>query len=108
MICSKFRAHVFYLPGQAPPAMPFVPPLQPEVYYVGHDPLLYAKIVKQIDYYLSFKKGMETRMGLFGKSCLLLRFADDSYLDSYISTIGVDFKIRTVDQDGKTIKLQIV
>ncbi|KAE8677454.1 glycine--tRNA ligase 2 [Hibiscus syriacus] len=41
------------------------------------------------------------------KSCLLLRFADDSYIDSYISTIGVDFKIRTVEQDGKTIKLQI-
>ncbi|KAL8152185.1 hypothetical protein V2J09_009945 [Rumex salicifolius] len=43
-----------------------------------------------------------------GKSCLLLRFSDDSYLDSYISTIGVDFKICTVEQDGKTIKLQIV
>ncbi|KAL8160755.1 hypothetical protein V2J09_002292 [Rumex salicifolius] len=42
-----------------------------------------------------------------GKSCLLLRFADDSYVDSYISTIGVDFKIRTVEQDGKTVKLQI-
>ncbi|WMV31411.1 hypothetical protein MTR67_024796 [Solanum verrucosum] len=42
-----------------------------------------------------------------GKSCLLLRFADDTYLESYISTIGVDFKIRTVEQDGKTIKLQI-
>ncbi|TYH40270.1 hypothetical protein ES332_D12G235800v1 [Gossypium tomentosum] len=42
-----------------------------------------------------------------GKSCLLLRFADDSYLDSYISTIGVDFKIRTVEHDGKIIKLQI-
>ncbi|XP_040940231.1 ras-related protein RIC1 [Gossypium hirsutum] len=41
-----------------------------------------------------------------GKSCLLLRFADDSYVESYISTIGVDFKIRTVKQDGKTIKLQ--
>ncbi|XP_028073673.1 ras-related protein RIC1-like isoform X3 [Camellia sinensis] len=41
-----------------------------------------------------------------GKSCLLLRFANDSYLESYISTIGVDFKIRTVKQDGKTIKLQ--
>ncbi|KAE8665630.1 Ras-related protein RABD2a [Hibiscus syriacus] len=26
-----------------------------------------------------------------GKSCLLLRFADDSYVESYISTIGVDF-----------------
>ncbi|CAN6457006.1 unnamed protein product [Victoria cruziana] len=42
-----------------------------------------------------------------GKSCLLLRFADDTYLESYISTIGVDFKIRTIEQDGKTIKLQI-
>jgi GTPase SAR1 family protein len=26
-----------------------------------------------------------------GKSCILLRFADDSFGDSYISTIGVDF-----------------
>jgi Ras-related protein Rab-1A len=42
-----------------------------------------------------------------GKSCLLLRFADDTYTESYISTIGVDFKIRTVELDGKTIKLQI-
>merc|ERR1712226_1789855 len=42
-----------------------------------------------------------------GKSCLLLRFADDIYNESYISTIGVDFKIRTIDLEGKTIKLQI-
>mmetsp|Transcript_99930 Transcript_99930/g.198252 ORF Transcript_99930/g.198252 Transcript_99930/m.198252 type:complete len:205 (+) Transcript_99930:85-699(+) len=42
-----------------------------------------------------------------GKSCLLLRFADDTYTESYISTIGVDFKIRTFEQDGKTVKLQI-
>merc|ERR1711896_105627 len=42
-----------------------------------------------------------------GKSCLLLRFADDTYQESYISTIGVDFKIRTIQLDGKTIKLQI-
>lgn len=42
-----------------------------------------------------------------GKSCLLLRFADDTYTESYISTIGVDFKIRTVELDGKIIKLQI-
>ena len=32
---------------------------------------------------------------------------DDKWTDSYISTIGVDFKIRTIELDGKTIKLQI-
>jgi hypothetical protein len=43
-----------------------------------------------------------------GKSCLLLRFSDDIFTDSFISTIGVDFKIKTVDIDGVKIKLQIV
>ncbi|KAL3428933.1 hypothetical protein BDV09DRAFT_201110 [Aspergillus tetrazonus] len=42
-----------------------------------------------------------------GKSCLLLRFADDTYTESYISTIGVDFKTRTIERNGKTVKLQI-
>lgn len=43
-----------------------------------------------------------------GKSCLLLRFADDTYTESFISTIGVDFKIRTIELEGRTVKLQIV
>ncbi|KAL3603944.1 hypothetical protein D5086_004803 [Populus alba] len=42
----------------------------------------------------------------FEKSIISI-MQDDSYIESYISTIGVDFKIRTVEQDGKTIKLQI-
>lgn len=42
-----------------------------------------------------------------GKSCLLLRFADDSFTENYISTIGVDFRFRTVKVDKKTVKLQI-
>jgi len=42
-----------------------------------------------------------------GKSCLLLRFTDDNYSDVYISTIGVDFKFRTLKLNGKIIKLQI-
>jgi len=42
-----------------------------------------------------------------GKSCLLLRFADDNFTDSYISTIGVDFRFRTITIDEKTVKLQI-
>jgi len=42
-----------------------------------------------------------------GKSCILLRFADDSWTESHISTIGVDFKIKTLNCDGKVIKLQV-
>ena len=42
-----------------------------------------------------------------GKSCLLLRFADDAFTESYISTIGVDFRFRTVKVGDKTVKLQI-
>jgi small GTP-binding protein len=42
-----------------------------------------------------------------GKTALLCRFADDTYSSLYISTIGIDFKIRTVERDGKVIKLQI-
>ena len=42
-----------------------------------------------------------------GKSCLLLRFTDDTYTESGFSTIGVDFKIRTIELDGQIIKLQI-
>ena len=29
-----------------------------------------------------------------GKSCLLVRFADDAFSQSFITTIGIDFKIR--------------
>eukprot|EP01088_Endostelium_zonatum_P020513 TRINITY_DN7605_c0_g1_i1.p1 TRINITY_DN7605_c0_g1~~TRINITY_DN7605_c0_g1_i1.p1 ORF type:complete len:223 (-),score=35.30 TRINITY_DN7605_c0_g1_i1:27-695(-) len=42
-----------------------------------------------------------------GKSCLLSRFADDIFVSGWITTIGIDFKIRTIELDGKKIKLQI-
>jgi Ras-related protein Rab-1A len=38
-----------------------------------------------------------------GKSSLLLRFADDQYSDSFISTIGVDFRFRTVTIDPSDV-----
>ncbi|CAK84586.1 unnamed protein product (macronuclear) [Paramecium tetraurelia] len=42
-----------------------------------------------------------------GKSSLLIRYADDKFSENYISTIGVDFKFKTFQLDGKGLKLQI-
>ncbi len=43
-----------------------------------------------------------------GKSRLLLRFVDSSFSPSFITTIGVDFKIRTVEIEGYgRVKLQV-
>uniref|UniRef100_V9LBN5 Ras-related protein Rab-13 n=1 Tax=Callorhinchus milii TaxID=7868 RepID=V9LBN5_CALMI len=42
-----------------------------------------------------------------GKTCLIIRFAEDNFNSTYISTIGIDFKIKTVDVEGKKIKLQV-
>jgi Ras-related protein Rab-1A len=42
-----------------------------------------------------------------GKSCMLLRFADNEYTGKYISTIGVDFKIKTIYNNDSIIKLQL-
>src|SRR3990167_615667 len=42
-----------------------------------------------------------------GKTSLLVRYTDDSFAESFINTIGVDYKIRTVVINEKIIKLQI-
>jgi len=42
-----------------------------------------------------------------GKSSLLVRFADNTFTGNYITTIGVDFKIRTIELHGERVKLQI-
>ena len=42
-----------------------------------------------------------------GKSSLLLQFSDQTFSDNYVSTIGVDFKIRSVTIANQLIKLQI-
>lgn len=42
-----------------------------------------------------------------GKSSLLIRFSDNTFSGNYITTIGVDFKIRTVVINGQRVKLQI-
>mmetsp|Transcript_419 Transcript_419/g.1148 ORF Transcript_419/g.1148 Transcript_419/m.1148 type:complete len:219 (+) Transcript_419:335-991(+) len=42
-----------------------------------------------------------------GKSCLLLRFSDDQFTSSFITTIGIDFKMKKMLIDNKWVKLQI-
>jgi len=42
-----------------------------------------------------------------GKSTMLRKYTDDTYCEGYISTIGVDFKIKTINIDDKIVKLQI-
>lgn len=42
-----------------------------------------------------------------GKSSIMIRFAEDTFNYHYISTIGVDFKISTIQYKNKSIKFQI-
>jgi Ras-related protein Rab-8A len=42
-----------------------------------------------------------------GKTELLLRFANDSFSPTFITTQGIDFKIKNVVLEGKRIKVQI-
>ena len=42
-----------------------------------------------------------------GKTCLLLRFVDDKFSSSFITTIGIDFKIKNIKVGDKKVKLQV-
>ena len=60
---------------------------------------------KQFDY--TFKIVMIGDSGV-GKSCILLRFADDKFNENFYATIGVDFTFKNITVDNKSVKLQIV
>lgn len=42
-----------------------------------------------------------------GKTSFLFRYADDSFTSAFVSTVGIDFKVKTVFRDDKRVKLQI-
>ena len=42
-----------------------------------------------------------------GKSCVLVRFADDEFVENYSATIGVDFRFASLEKNGRKIKLQL-
>lgn len=42
-----------------------------------------------------------------GKTNILLRYVNQEYKITHISTIGVDFKVKTINIDNVKIKMQI-
>ena len=43
-----------------------------------------------------------------GKTCFLLRYCDKSFQDAHLSTIGLDYRLKTMTlKNNKSIKLQI-
>lgn len=42
-----------------------------------------------------------------GKSSLLMRFSEERFDSNFVLTIGVDFKWKLVDRDGRKLKIQI-
>lgn len=42
-----------------------------------------------------------------GKTSFLFRYADDSFTSAFVSTVGIDFKVKTVFRNEKRVKLQI-
>ncbi|KAJ3436783.1 small rab-related gtpase [Anaeramoeba flamelloides] len=42
-----------------------------------------------------------------GKSSVLNRFADDIFVNNYRTTIGIDFKTKTLNVENQTVKLQL-
>lgn len=42
-----------------------------------------------------------------GKSTLLQRFTDDTFTENHEPTVGIEFVIRTIEINGKRVRLQI-
>mmetsp|Transcript_62139 Transcript_62139/g.178792 ORF Transcript_62139/g.178792 Transcript_62139/m.178792 type:complete len:205 (+) Transcript_62139:84-698(+) len=42
-----------------------------------------------------------------GKSCLMHRFVNEGYNENTGCTVGIDFRLRTMDIDGKTCRVQL-
>jgi len=74
----------------------------------NHDPkpLSAQGAVQQKDYDYMFKIMLFGDSGV-GKSSLLLRFTENAFTESFVSTIGVDFKMHSMDTDQGRVKLQL-
>ena len=43
-----------------------------------------------------------------GKTCFLMRYTDNTFTDIHLSTIGIDYKFKTLTlENGQKLKIQI-
>ncbi|XP_071080937.1 ras-related protein Rab-13-like [Haliotis cracherodii] len=42
-----------------------------------------------------------------GKTCIICQYTKHEYCNTHISTIGVDFKVKTIEVNGQMVKMQI-
>lgn len=68
--------------------------------------MAHKKISSQETYDYMFKVLLLGDAGV-GKTSLMWRFSDDVFNHTYISTIGIDFKLRTIDVQGQKVRLQV-
>jgi small GTP-binding protein len=74
--------------------------------------VVFAQIINLNDMSLSVKPDVLLKIvfvgqAYAGKTSLLSRIADDTFCENYLSTIGVDFKIKIYDVDGMKVKAQL-
>jgi septin family protein len=87
-------------------------PIKVWTYYLDADRWLYSipvnlmEAVKRNNYDWMAKIIIIGDSGV-GKTNFITRFCENHFKESYVATIGVDFKIKTIDAQGKKVKLQI-
>lgn len=69
---------------------------------ISDDKFLYNNYLKMEE---SLYKIVIVGNSAVGKSSLLIRFCDDQFRDMYLSTIGVDFRFKTLRVNGQGVKL---
>mmetsp|Transcript_46959 Transcript_46959/g.69514 ORF Transcript_46959/g.69514 Transcript_46959/m.69514 type:complete len:204 (-) Transcript_46959:134-745(-) len=42
-----------------------------------------------------------------GKTCLMLRYAQGTFSETFITTVGIDYKYKFIEIDGKKVRLEI-
>ncbi|KAF1947982.1 NCA2-domain-containing protein [Clathrospora elynae] len=68
---------------------------------------IFHDFLVEIDELVDVRSGLERQQKVVERIRWAYSKCEDSFTPSFITTIGIDFKIRTIELDGKRVKLQI-